>query len=216
MLLELCIIIILIVTAFIALSIWLRNPLRRLHSTNPVSRPGDHYRQDRILFHQTKKCLGRLHNEAKSLKQNPHLSEDILHRLKLILHTKGFFKKHKARLYNSINHVRRKQHAGQRTVHTKQDEHQTTTMASQISDLISDVTSRIENLDRIADQQEKKMEYLIGLAQKYSAAGHYKNLRACIKVAKQFQNSNIEILRSIRNAEKKISAATGAIKGKQK
>ena len=75
--------------------------------------------------------------------------------------------------------------------------------------MLAAIKNRLYRLDKAADEQERKIECLLQLARNFAAVRHTRQFRTCIKVAKEFQNSNIRLLKAIHRTEKKLSAVAG-------
>ncbi len=72
--------------------------------------------------------------------------------------------------------------------------------------MLASVKNHLNRIDKAAQGQEQKMRCLLQLAQNFAAVHRINQFRTCIKVAKYFQNSNINILKAISRTERKLSA----------
>jgi len=188
------------------LFIWSRQILyRRLQ--NLLAGSKDNYRQERILLHHTKRCLHYLHKEAKSLRNAPELAENMLGRMKLLLPPKAMLSEKRASLHNMTQHLYKKHlahHARQSSLSA--GEYTATPALANNLNTLSSIKNRLNHLDMAAQEQDKKIQSLLRLAQNFAAVRRVKHFRTCIKVAKEFQDSNISILKAIRQTERQLSA----------
>jgi hypothetical protein len=207
MALGLYIIIILAVFIFTVLLIWSRRSHYWLLGGNFLSDDKKiRYRQDKILSYHTRKCLHYLHKESRSLKNNPELAEDILRRLNLLLPSKAILAGQRACLHDILLLLHKKHLA----YYTRQSlppikGHEKIRALTSSFNLLAAAKNHLKQLDRKAEEQEKKIECLLQLAQNFAAARRTKQFRACIKVAKKFQDSNIRLLKNIHRTEKRLS-----------
>jgi hypothetical protein len=207
MALSLYIITALVIFILVLFFIWPRQSLYWLLNSKPLSDSKDRYRQDRILLHYTKKCLHYLHKESKSLRNNPELAEDILEQMKLLLPQKAILAEQRTRLHNIVMLIHKKHmiyYAKQISFPAKG--HKIIPPLTNSFNMLAAIKNRLNRLDRAAEEQEKKRECLLQLARNFAVVHHTRQFRTCIKVAKEFQNSNIRLLKAIRRTEKRLSA----------
>lgn len=207
---ELYIITALTVFGLILLFIWSRQSLYQLLQRNFLSDDKDRYRRDRILLHHTKKCLHYLYKESKSLRNTPELAEDILERMKILLPQKAILAEQREHLHKIAMLIHKKHVA----YYTKQSSspakgHKTISALTNRFNMLASIKNRLHLLDKAAQEQERKVECLLQLARNFAAVRHTKRFRACIKVAKEFQNSNIRLLKAVHRTERKLSAVAG-------
>jgi hypothetical protein len=207
MALELYIIIILAVFIFIVLLIWSRQSHYWLLGGNFLSDDKKiRYRQNRFIFHHTRKCLHYLHKESKSLKNNPELAEDILRRLNLLLPSKTILAEQRTCLHSIILllHKKHMEYYVRQSSFSLKKNKKIPALTNSFN-LLAAARNHLKKLDRKAEGQEKKIECLLRLAQNFAAARRTKQFRACIKVAKKFQETNIRLLKDINRTEKRLS-----------
>jgi hypothetical protein len=191
--------------AIAAFFIWLRQSRYWLSQSNFLSDENDRYRQDRLIFHYTKKCLNYLYKESRSLRNAPELAENILRRMKLLLPPKAILSEQRVHLQNITLLLYKKHlvhHARQSSLSA--EKHTPTPALANNINKLSSVKNRLNKLDMAAQEQEKKIQCLLQLAQNFAAVRRIRQFRTCIKVAKEFQDSNISLLNSFRQTEKRL------------
>lgn len=200
------IIVVLIVFIAILLYIWSKQSNFRHLSRNFLSHDNKiKYQHDRFIFYHTKKCLQHLYRESKKLKENPELAEDMLRRLNLLLPSKPILGEQRASIHNTIYHLHNKCTKYYCLNFEHSNLHRTKSSKIIRLHLISIANNHIRKIDRTAEEQEKKLEYLLQLAQNFAAAHRANQFRTCIKAAKKFHKKNMKLLQDIRRIEERLS-----------
>jgi hypothetical protein len=162
------------------------------------------YQPDRFISYQTKKCLQQLYRESKKLRENPELAEDMLRRLNLLLPSKPILGEQRTSIHNKIYNLHNKCTKDCTLNYTHPKVHRSNSFKISCLNRITLANNHAKKIDKIAEEQEKKLEYLLQLAQNFAAAHRVNQFRTCIKAAKKFHKKNMSLLQDIRKTEEKL------------
>lgn len=197
------------IIAFIAafLFIWSKQTLHhRLHK-HFLGGNNNIYGQELMILHHIKKCLCYLYKESRLIRKSPELTENMLERLKLLLAPKLILSEQRTLLRNVVQNLYKNHmlfYARQNKL-SKDNYTRTVALANDLN-MLSSVKNNLDLLDMKVQAQAQKTHRLFHLAQSFAAAHRIKHFRSCIKVAKEFQDSNIKIVKAVQRAERRVSS----------
>jgi hypothetical protein len=181
----------------------------------------DLYR-DKNLSNRLAKKMKDIRREAKTLKENPEGSREILQQLRTILPAEGWLTQRMAQLRAKAHMVRNGHIARLKETRHLVAKLPVSAKKKISADLVDrykhiiGIDTRLQRLDRAVAEIERRIYQLTREAEKYTSQSDPKKLHDAIKTAEKLQRHNSRLFKIIVRTEDKLTRAAMAVVDKTK